>query len=293
MSKKKVGFVGIVGRPNVGKSTLLNYLIGEKIAITSDKPQTTRTQILGIKNTENAQIIFVDTPGIHKPKHALGEYLDKQAISAIKGVDLIIYMVEDEYQSAENHVIKHFEKTEQKVLLVINKIDLLKRSISIDKIILSYLDVYPFKGIYPISSLEGTHIEHLLKDIEELLEENQPFYSLETTTTQTDFVRMSELIREKVLDYTKEEVPHSVAVVIDHAEMEDDSYNLYASVIVERASQKRILIGKGGKMIKKIGIDARKDINRTLKTKVHLELWVKVIKGWRQKKTHLEGLGYD
>lgn len=293
MSKKKVGFVAIVGRPNVGKSTLLNYLIGEKIAITSDKPQTTRKQILGIKNTTNAQIIFVDTPGIHKPKHALGEYLDKQAISAIKGVDLIIYMVDDEYERAEEHVIKHFKKTDAKVLLVINKIDLLKGTLSIDKIILSYLDVYPFKGVYPISSLEGTHTDFLLKDIENLLKENELFYSLETITTQTDFMRMSELIREKVLNYTKEEVPHSVAVVIDHAEMKDDVYNLYASVIVERASQKRILIGKGGRMIRKIGIDARKDINKTLETKVHLELWVKVVNGWRQKKTHLEGLGYD
>lgn len=293
MSKKKVGFVAIVGRPNVGKSTLLNNLIGEKIAITSDKPQTTRNQILGIRNTKESQIIFIDTPGIHKPKHALGEYLDHQAISAIRGVDLLIYMVDEEFAPRENHVIKHFKDSGSKVLLVVNKIDLLKSKASIDKIILSYLDVYDFYGVYPISSTEGTHIKHLVKDIEGLLEESDPYYSTKQLTTQSDFMRMSELIREKVLFHTKEEVPHSVAVVIDHAKQEDDVYNLYASIIVERDSQKRILIGKGGQMIKKIGTEARKDINKTLETQVHLELWVKVIKNWRQQQTHLQGLGYD
>jgi GTP-binding protein Era len=293
MSKKKVGFVGIVGRPNVGKSTLLNYLIGEKVAITSDKPQTTRNQILGIRNTDTSQIIFVDTPGIHKPRHALGEYLDEQAIGAIKGVDLILYMVDDVYKPAEYHVIKHFQNNEAKVLLVINKIDLLKSRSSVDDIIVSYLGQYDFYGVYPISSLEGTHIEHLLEDVEELLEENEVFYPEEQTTTQSDFTRMSELIREKVLYHTQEEVPHSVAVIVDYAEMKDGVYNLYASIIVERPSQKNILIGKGGQMIKKIGTDARKDINKTLGTKVHLELWVKVIKNWRQKQTNLQGLGYE
>ena len=293
MSKKKVGFVGIVGRPNVGKSTLLNYLIGEKISITSDKPQTTRNQILGIRNTKDAQIIFVDTPGIHKPKHALGQYLDDQAISAIKGIDVVIYMVDDVYKHAEHHVIKHFQEASQKVLLVINKIDLLKSRASIDEIILSYVDVFDFHGYYPISSLEGTNIEHLLNDLLELLEEDDVYYSVEQTTTQSDFDRMSELIREKVLHHTKEEVPHSVAVVIDYALNKDGVYNLYASIIVERDSQKNIIIGKGGSMIKRIGTEARKDINKTLQTKVHLELWVKVIKNWRQKQTHLQGLGYD
>lgn len=293
MKKKKVGFVGIVGRPNVGKSTLLNYLIGEKVAITSDKPQTTRKQILGIKNTNDAQIIFVDTPGIHKPKHALGEYLDEQAISAIKGVDVVIYMVEDVYKPAQNHVIKHFSSTDAKVLLVVNKIDLLKNKASIDEIILSYVDKYNFLGVYPVSSVAGTYVERLLEDIIGLLDENELFYSLEQTTTESDFTRMSELIREKVIYHTKEEIPHSVAVVIDYASNKDDIYSLYASIIVERDSQKNIIIGKGGQMIKKIGTEARKDINRTLNTKVHLELWVKVIKNWRQRQRELTGLGYE
>lgn len=293
MSKMKVGYVGIIGRPNVGKSTLLNYLIGEKIAITSEKPQTTRSQILGIKTTDNAQMIFIDTPGIHKPKHALGEFLDEQAISAINSVDLIIYMVDDVYSYAQEHVLKHFKYTEAKVLLVINKIDLLKSRGSIDKIILSYIEHFNFYGVYPISSLEGTHVKHLLKDIEDLLEEGVPYFATEETTTQSDFARMSELIREKVLHHTEEEVPHSVAVVIEHAEMYEGVYNLYANIIVERDSQKNILIGKGGQMIKKIGTESRKDINRTLNTQIHLELWVKVVKNWRQNQTHLKGMGYE
>lgn len=293
MSKMKVGYVGIIGRPNVGKSTLLNYLVGEKIAITSEKPQTTRSQILGIKNTDKAQIIFIDTPGIHKPKHALGEFLDEQAISAISSVDLIIYMVDDVYSYAQEHVIKHFKHTEAKVLLVINKIDLLKSRGSIDKIILSYIEQFEFYGVYPISSTEGTHIKHLLKDIENLLEEGVPYFATEETTTQSDFARMSELIREKVLHHTEEEVPHSVAVVIEHAEMYEGVYNLYANIIVERDSQKNILIGKGGRMIKKIGTEARKDINKTLNTQIHLELWVKVVKDWRQNQAHLKGMGYE
>lgn len=293
MSKKKFGFVGIVGRPNVGKSTLLNYLIGEKIAITSDKPQTTRTQILGIKNTDEAQIVFVDTPGIHKPKHALGEFLDEQAISAINSVDLIIYMVDSEYTYAQEHVIKYFRQTDAKVLLVINKIDLLRSRGMIDNIIVTYMNEYDFEGIYPISSTEGTHVNRLLDDVVNLLEEGPEMFLTEEVTTQSDFVRMSELIREKVLFHTKEEVPHSVAVIIEHAKMHEGIYNVYASIIVERDSQKNILIGKGGKMIKQIGIEARKDINNTLNTKVHLDLWVKVIKNWRNKHAQIKGMGYE
>ena len=164
---------------------------------------------------------------------------------------------------------------------------------SIDKIILSYIEHFNFYGVYPISSTEGTNVKHLLKDIEDLLEEGVPYFATEETTTQSDFARMSELIREKVLHHTEEEVPHSVAVVIEHAEMYEGVYNLYANIIVERDSQKNILIGKGGQMIKKIGTESRKDINRTLNTQIHLELWVKVVKNWRQNQTHLKGMGYE
>ncbi len=290
---KRVGFVGIIGRPNVGKSTFLNKVIGEKIAITSDLPQTTRTQILGIKNTDESQIIFIDTPGIHKPRHALGAFLDEQAISSIASVDVILYMVDNIYSKAQDYVIRHFKQTETPVFLVINKIDLLKSKMSIDKIILSYLDTHNFAGVYPISALEGTNFSYLLADIENQLEEMPPIFSEKEVTTASDFSRISELIREKVLYHTKEEIPHAVAVVIDYTEIIAEIYYVYASIIVERASQKNILIGKRGSMLRKIGKEARKDINKVFETKIHLVLWVKVKKGWRQKKHELKGLGYD
>lgn len=293
MSNFKSGFVGIIGRANVGKSTLLNTLIGEKVAITSYQPQTTRTQILGVKTLADAQIIFMDTPGIHKPKHALGSFLDEQAISAISSVDVILYMVDSEYSFAQDFVIRHFKETKTPVFLVINKIDLLKSKIEIDKIILSYMDKHDFKGIYPISSKTSQNIEYLLQDIIEELPLGELLYDDSVKTPQTDFERMAELIREKVLYHTKEEIPHSVAVVIEHAGYEHNLYVVYAAIVVERDSQKNILIGKQGSMLKVIGSEARKDINETLETQIHLNLWVKVIKDWRNRPQDLKGLGYD
>ncbi len=293
MSNFKSGFVGIIGRANVGKSTLLNTLIGEKVAITSYQPQTTRTQILGVKTLADAQIIFMDTPGIHKPKHALGSFLDEQAISAISSVDVILYMVDSEYSFAQDFVIRHFKETKTPVFLVINKIDLLKSKIEIDKIILSYMDKHDFKGIYPISSKTSQNIEYLLQDIIEELPLGELLYDGSVKTPQTDFERMAELIREKVLYHTKEEIPHSVAVVIEHAGYEHNLYVVYATIVVERDSQKNILIGKQGSMLKVIGSEARKDINETLETQIHLNLWVKVIKDWRNRPQDLKGLGYD
>lgn len=293
MSNFKSGFVGIIGRANVGKSTLLNTLIGEKVAITSYQPQTTRTQILGVKTLADAQIIFMDTPGIHKPKHALGSFLDEQAISAISSVDVILYMVDSEYSFAQDFVIRHFKETKTPVFLVINKIDLLKSKIEIDKIIFSYMDKHDFKGIYPISSKTSQNIEYLLQDIIEELPLGELLYDESVKTPQTDFERMAELIREKVLYHTKEEIPHSVAVVIEHAGYEHNLYVVYAAIVVERDSQKNILIGKQGSMLKVIGSEARKDINETLETQIHLNLWVKVIKDWRNRPQDLKGLGYD
>lgn len=293
MSNFKSGFVGIIGRANVGKSTLLNTLIGEKVAITSYQPQTTRTQILGVKTLADAQIIFMDTPGIHKPKHALGSFLDEQAISAISSVDVILYMVDSEYSFAQDFVIRHFKETKTPVFLVVNKIDLLKSKIEIDKIILSYMDKHDFKGIYPISSKTSQNIEYLLQDIIEELPLGELLYDESVKTPQTDFERMAELIREKVLYHTKEEIPHSVAVVIEHAGYEHNLYVVYATIVVERDSQKNILIGKQGSMLKVIGSEARKDINETLETQIHLNLWVKVIKDWRNRPQDLKGLGYD
>lgn len=293
MSKIKFGVVGIIGRANVGKSTFLNAVIGEKVAITSPIPQTTRTQILGIRNTEKEQIIFVDTPGIHKPKHKLGKMLDEQAISAIMSVDVILYFVDQEYSYAQDYVIRHFKEANTPVFLVINKIDTIKGKMGIDRVILTYLNVYPFAGVFPISAKNKTNIDKLIEGLYPYLEESIPLYDRNEATTQSDFTRMSELIREKVLYLTKEEVPHSVAVVIDYATDQDGFYELFASIIVERSSQKAIIIGKGGQMLKEIGTLSRKDINKTLHTQVHLTLWVKVIKDWRNKKADLKGLGYD
>ena len=288
----KSGYVSIIGRVSVGKSTFLNTVLGEKVSIVSVKPQTTRNQILGIKSESDYQMIFIDTPGIHKPKHKLGDVLSKEALSALSFSDVVLYMVDKEYSYAEDYVIRHLHDLEAPVLLVINKIDLLKSKMAIDKVILSYMDKFPFKGVYPISSKNDTHIEHLLAGIKDCLQAGQPYYETSTLTTQSDFMRMSEIIREKVLYYTKEEVPHAVAVIIEYAQMEDEQYTVYASIIVERASQKSILIGKQGQMLKQIGTDARKDINEILNTQIHLNLYVKVKKDWRNNPRDITQFGY-
>ncbi|MGI6360008.1 MAG: GTPase Era [Acholeplasmatales bacterium] len=288
----KSGFVSIIGRVSVGKSTFLNNVLGEKVSIVSEKPQTTRNQILGIKTGSDYQIVFIDTPGIHKPKHQLGEVLSNEALSALSYGDVILYMVDREYSFSEDYVIRHLKNVDMPVLLVINKIDLLKSKMDIDKVILSYLDKFSFSGVYPISSKNSKHIDRLLIGIKELLPEGLPFYEKDKITTQTDFMRMSEIIREKVLTLTKEEVPHSVAVIIEYAQMEEGIYTVYANIIVERDSQKRILIGKQASMLKEIGTLARKDINEILQTRVHLNLYVKVKKDWRRNIKDINLFGY-
>ncbi len=288
----KAGYVSIIGRVSVGKSTFLNNVLGEKVSIVSEKPQTTRNQILGIKTESDYQIVFIDTPGIHKPKHQLGEVLSNETLSALSYGDVILYMVDKEYSYSEDYVIRHLKNVSVPVLLVINKIDLLKSKMDIDKVILSYIDKFDFKGVYPISSKNSKHIDKLLLGIKELLPEGLPFYEKDKLTTQSDFMRMSEIIREKVLTLTKEEIPHSVAVIIEYAQMEDDIYTVYANIIVERDSQKSILIGKHASMLKEIGTLARKDINKILDTRVHLNLYVKVKKDWRRNIKDINLFGY-
>ncbi len=288
----KAGYVSIIGRVSVGKSTFLNNVLGEKVSIVSEKPQTTRNQILGIKTESDYQIVFIDTPGIHKPKHQLGEVLSNETLSALSYGDVILYMVDKEYSYSEDYVIRHLKNVSVPVLLVINKIDLLKSKMDIDKVILSYIDKFDFKGVYPISSKNSKHIDKLLLGIKELLPEGLPFYEKDKLTTQSDFMRMSEIMREKVLTLTKEEIPHSVAVIIEYAQMEDDIYTVYANIIVERDSQKSILIGKHASMLKEIGTLARKDINKILDTRVHLNLYVKVKKDWRRNIKDINLFGY-
>ncbi len=295
MTNKHVsGFVAIIGRPNVGKSTLINALMGEKIAIMSPKPQTTRHRIMGVLTKPNYQIIFVDTPGLHKGKDLLNKTIDKVAVSAISDVDLILYVVDHKKDEAADHVIRYFKQADAKVVLVINKIDTLASKSAIDEMIVSYLDSYPFLGVIPISAKEHTYLDKIEEIILPYLDEGPRFFPEDMKTDQTEEQLMSELIREKILYHTEQEVPHAVAVVIESLteNHELNTLDVSALIIVERSTQKQILIGKGGEKMKKIGMEARKEINHLLHTKVHLTLWVKVKKDWRNRPSDLKSLGY-
>ena len=294
----KSGFVTIIGRPNVGKSTLLNSIIGHKIAIMSDKPQTTRNTILGIYTTPNSQIIFTDTPGIHKPHHELGKRMVEASYDSIKNVDVIFFMVSaiEPIGTGERMIIENLKKTKKPIYLIINKIDLLKKKIEIDKVILSYMNELPFKGIYPISAMEKTNIDILLKEIENMLPVGPKYYPDDMISDHPERFIVAELIREKILFKTKEEVPHSVAVTVDSMKPLEDDPNIieiYATIYVERDSQKKIIIGSKGELIKKIGDLAKRDINRLLGSKCQLDLWVKVKKDWTDRPDTLRALGYE
>lgn len=287
------GFVAIIGRPNVGKSTLINALIGEKIAIISPKPQTTRHRIMGVLTKPDYQIIFVDTPGLHKGKDLLNKTIDKIAVSAISDVDIVLYVVDKPKDLASEYVLNYFKQAEVPVFLLINKIDMLKSKSEIDEIILSYLDSYPFEGVIPISATDKTHLDKIEELVVPMLSEGPEFFPPEMKTDQTEEKLMGELIREKILYLTEQEVPHAVAVVIESLTENDElnTIDVSALIIVERPTQKQILIGKGGEKMKKIGMEARKEINQLLNTKVHLSLWVKVKKDWRNRPQDLKSFG--
>lgn len=292
----KSGFITIVGRPNAGKSTLVNQVLHQKIAIISDKPQTTRNKIQAVYTTNDAQMIFIDTPGIHKPKHKLGEFMNKLAINTLNQVDIILFMVNgaEELSTGNRFIMDTFKDTKRPVFLIINKIDLMKKD---DLLVLmdQYQKEFSFTEIIPISALEGENIELLVNKLTEYLPEGPQYYPSDMITDHPERFIISELIREKVLYKTKEEVPHSVAVVIDQIEKREGTnvIDVMASVIVERDSQKRILIGKGGTMMKSIGTMARRDIENLLGSKVYLDLWVKVVKDWRNKRSSLVDFGYS
>ncbi|MDL2292675.1 GTPase Era [Acholeplasma sp. OttesenSCG-928-E16] len=289
----KSGFVTIIGRPNVGKSTLMNDIVGRKIAITSPKPQTTRHLITGIITNENYQLVFVDTPGMHKGKNLLGKKINNLAIDSLKGMDAIIFMVDKERGFAEDHIINHFKETNKPVFLVINKIDLVKGKMGIDKIILSYINNYDYAAVIPISAKDNQNIDHLIDALVPFLKEGPMYYPKEMDSDQTDEKLMSEIVREKILFHTEEEVPHSVAVLIEHLEenAETKTLDVSAIIVVERDSQKGILIGNKGERLKKIGTEARKDLNKTLGRKIHLSLFVKVNKDWRSNINELKKYG--
>ncbi len=289
----KSGFVALVGRPNVGKSTLLNAIIGKKVAITSDKPQTTRNLIQGIRTDEDSQMIFVDTPGIHKPKNKLGKILNKQAYYSIESVDVILYLIDitEELGKGDMFVIDVLKKVSVPVILVINKIDKLPRQEILKKID-EFKDLYNFDEIVPISAYKKDNIDRLINVIKSKLTDNIKYYDDDMYTDKPVNFIVSELIREKILDLTFEEVPHSVGVVVDTMEYNKNAVNIQATIIVDRENLKRILVGKNGTMIKEIGIQARKDIEELLGKNVYLELFVKVITKWRDREKFLNETMY-
>ena len=294
-STHKSGFISIIGRPNVGKSTFLNRVVGQKIAIMSDKPQTTRNKVQGVVTQNDAQFIFIDTPGIHKPKHKLGDFMMKVATNTLKEVDVILFMVnaEEGFGKGEEFIIEKFENVNTPIFLVINKIDQVHPE-KLLTIIETYKEKYPFKEIIPISALQGNNIETLLATIKKYLPERPQYYPADQVTDHPERFIITELIREKALHLTREEIPHSLAVVMDKLERRKDKdiINVMATIIVERDSQKGIVIGKKGAMLKEIGQLARTDIENLLGSQVFLELWVKVQKDWRNKATHLRDFGF-
>ncbi|GGI11098.1 GTPase Era [Gottfriedia solisilvae] len=291
----KSGFVSIIGRPNVGKSTFLNRVIGQKIAIMSDKPQTTRNKIQGVYTEDDAQIVFIDTPGIHKPKHKLGDFMVKVAQESIKDVDATLFMVnaDEGFGRGDEFIIEKLQGTRSPVILVINKIDTIHPE-ELFNIITKYKDLYEFAEIVPISALQGNNVDRLLEVIKKYLPEGPQYYPANQVTDHPERFIISELIREKVLHLTREEVPHSIAVIIEQIERRPEGNAIYvnATIVVERSSQKGIIIGKQGSMLKEVGKRARLDIQNLLDTKVFLELWVKVQKDWRNRMSQLRDLGF-
>jgi GTPase len=287
------GYVTIIGRPNVGKSTLLNSILGEKIAIVTPKPQTTRNKIMGIKTLPDAQIIFIDTPGIHRPRHKLGETMVRTALEALNEVDVILFMVEPyEPGKGDRAIIDLLKRVQSPVFLLINKIDIVKKS-DILLIIDHFKGLYPFKEIIPVSAIKQDGISLLIKTIHDYLPSGPTYYPDDLITDQMERFMVSEIIREKAMDMTEEELPYSVAVeVAGWKEREDGLISISCNIYVEREGQKAIIIGKRGAMLKSIGSAARVDIEKLLNTKVFLELWVKVKKNWRNDKKLLNELGY-
>ncbi|PFH84878.1 MULTISPECIES: GTPase Era [Bacillaceae] len=291
----KSGFVSIIGRPNVGKSTFLNRVIGQKIAIMSDKPQTTRNKIQGVFTEDDAQIVFIDTPGIHKPKHKLGDFMVKVAQDSIKDVDATLFMINanEGFGRGDEFIIEKLQGSRSPVILVINKIDTIHPDQLFD-LINKYKDLFQFAEIVPISALQGNNVDRLLKVIKTYLPEGPQYYPANQVTDHPERFIISELIREKVLHLTREEVPHSIAVIIEQIERRPEGNAIYvnATIVVERSSQKGIIIGKQGSMLKEVGKRARLDIENLLDTKVFLELWVKVQKDWRNRMSQLRDLGF-
>ena len=289
----KSGFIALVGRPNVGKSTLLNAIMGRKIAITSDKPQTTRNIIQGIYTDDDSQMIFIDTPGIHKPKNRLGKILNKEAYISMDDVDIILFLVDitENLGKGDKFIIDLFKNTSKPVILVINKIDRLPKSEMLHKIE-EYKDLYDFDEIVPVSAVKGDNIDRLISVLKGKLTDNIKYYEDDVVTNVSNSFMISEIIREKILELTHEEVPHSVNVVTEDISYDKNVVNIKAMIVIDRENLKRIIIGKQGTMIKEIGRRARIEIEELLGKKVYLELFVKVIEKWRDREKYLNEIGY-
>lgn len=294
----KSGFVAIIGRPNVGKSTFLNKVVGKKVAIMSDKPQTTRNRILGIVTTDQMQIAFTDTPGIHKPASELQRRMVSASYDSVKGVDCVIFMTTPvkKVLPGDQIILDNLKNTKIPVFLLINKVDQLAKFNDIDLTIALYKDLYPFAGVFPISVIENKNVDILLSTIQSYLPFGPKMYPDDMISDHPQRFLISELIREKILYLTSQEVPHSIAVVIDsmkECEENKDYTDIYATIYVERDSQKKIIIGKNGDMIKSIKQKSIMDIKKLLNTKIHLDLWVKVKKDWKDRPNDLRVLGYS
>ncbi|KQX64774.1 GTP-binding protein Era [Paenibacillus sp. V4I3] len=296
MAKKefKSGFVAIIGRPNVGKSTLMNQIIGQKIAIMSDKPQTTRNKIHGVYTSNNGQIVFLDTPGIHKPTSKLGDYMSKVAHGTLGEVDAVLFLVDvaEGIGGGDRYIIEQLKHVETPVILVLNKIDLVQPE-ALLAIITNYKDLYNFAEIVPVSALKGNNVTTLLEQIVRYLPEGPQYYPADQITDHPEQFVCAELVREKILHLTREEIPHSIAVQIEDMRVEPNGVvHISAVIFVERDSQKGIVIGKQGSLLKEIGRQARRDIETLLGSKTFLELWVKVKKDWRNQDRVLRDLGF-
>lgn len=290
----KSGFVSIIGRPNVGKSTLLNTIVGEKIAITSDKPQTTRNLIQGIYNDAETQIVFVDTPGIHKPINKLGNKMNAQSYYSMDDVDVLLLVMDasSELGSGDKFVLDKISYTLKPVILVLNKIDKLTNDELLLKIT-EYKDIYDFADIVPISALKKDNVNRLIDVIKKYLTDNVKYFMDDEITSASDEFRICEAVRESILNLTNDEVPYSVTCVINNIEKEKDITNVYVDIIVDRENLKKIIIGKKGIKLKEIGIKARGEIEKILECQVYLELYVKTLKKWRDKEKYLTELGFN
>ena len=290
----KSGFISIIGRPNVGKSTLLNAILNFKVAIISDKAGTTRNIIQGIYNEEDTQIIFLDTPGISKPKNKLGKILNKESYALTKDVDAILFVVDakEGMGKGDKYILETLKKSDCPVLLVLNKIDKLNREELMYSIV-EYKDAFPFAEIVPVSALQKDNIERLIEVIKKYLTGNVRYFDEDMVTSSPMSFMASELVREKLLNVTIEEVPHSLTCVTTKFEEKSSIVHINVDIIVDRESIKKIVIGKNGERLKMVGIETRKELERLLEKKVYLELYVKTIKNWKEKQSYLKELGFN